>query len=387
MVDVLHAVLKWLSQALILASSVWALFHDLYQSGPATSRRRLTRAGWIHVAMLATGFIVFGVTELQEMRKTALQKRAAEEQNRKSQERDRLQRQQIAHQEQLLDKQQAIETAQKQVIAAQDVQNERLRQMMLESYQLSGVEIALEGIEKSFAGVGPMLNRVRDDMRSGGMPLPEQFRNHWQYFETCLANGRLSAVKCERDQWMVECLLARPQGFTNPPLYCAPESYPWRAFEGLLDLILTRRFVVESVGGDELFAFTQSARPATVRREGMTVFLTLAGPRVKVRQLQNTPLRFRLEHANPQVLPRRARLRSLDPLVKFDESYPLSWRQVKIGTVRQPLEPGDEPQEWEVTAPVAGPFRMRVLVDQRFWRDASAVPASPPPGSGSARAR
>jgi hypothetical protein len=215
-------------------------------------------------------------------------------------------------------------------------------------------------------------------MRSGGMPLPEQFRNHWHYFETCLANGRLSAVKGERDQWMVECLLARPQGFTNPPLYCAPESYPWRAFEGLLDLILTKRFVVESVAGDELFAFTQSARPATVRREGMTVTLTLAGPRVKVRQLQNTPLRFRVERANPQVLPRKARLRSLDPLVKFDDSYPLAWRQVKVGTVRQPLEPGDEPQEWEITAPVAGPFRMRVQVDERFWRNAPAAPASPP---------
>ncbi|NWF85853.1 MAG: hypothetical protein HXY18_18700, partial [Bryobacteraceae bacterium] len=303
---------------------------------------------------------------------------AAEEESRKAQERERLQRQQIAHQEQLLERQKAIETAQKQVISAQDAQNERLRQLMLESYQLSGVEIALEGIEKSFAGVGPMLNRVRDDMRSGGMPLPEQFRNHWQYFETCLANGRLSAVKGERDQWMVECLLARPQGFTNPPLYCAPESYPWRAFEGLLDLILTKRFVVESAAGDELFAFTQSARPATVRREGMTVTLTLAGPRVKVRQLQNTPLRFRVERANPQVLPRKARLRSLDPLVKFDGSYPLAWRQVKVGTVRQPLEPGDEPQDWEITAPVAGPFRMRVQVDERFWRNAPAAPASPP---------
>jgi len=260
--------------------------------------------------------------------------------------------------------------AQRLLIDNQKGQNERLRDLLLSAYQLSAIEVSLSPIDYAFRQFDSMLGRLRDEYAKAGVKVPEPP----PYFHPCILHGRIEARKGERDQWLIDCLLGRPQGFTNPRFYCAPESFQWRAFEGVLDVLLGQKFLVTLSDGAELVLLSDTSRPHVVAREGRELRIVLHGPRVKLSQLVGARVQFRMERERPELkdLPSRIRLHSLDPLVRFDQSFDTSWRLEKIGTTKAALEPGDEPFEVDIKVPVSGPFPLRVELDRRF----ESLPAS-----------
>lgn len=369
--DVLVAVLKWISQLLIVASGLSALFHELATVDAQSGRKRLTRSGRLHMLAILAGLALFGVTEVRDLGKAADKRRQAERRNLE-------QKKQIETLEAVRDRQQEIGESQKRqiedgralaaaqglVIDNQGRQNNRLRDLLLSAYQLSAIEVSLSPIDYAFRRYDSTFRALWDEYKKAGLKVAEPS----DYFQPCILHGRIEARKGERDQWLIRCLLGRPQGFTTPFFYCAPESYPWRAFEGVLDVLLSKQFLITLSDGTPLVRLSDTSRPHVVTREGRELKVTIHGPRVKLSQLVGARLQFQMESEGRELkeLPSRIRLRSLDPLVRFDQSFETSWRLEKIGTKLDALQPGDDPFEVDIKIPMAGPFPLRVEVDRRF---------------------
>src|SRR5215471_12813385 len=66
MTEIVFAITKWLSQAMIVCSGIYGMFSDLYKEDHATHKRTLTRAGRINLATIVVGFLLFGVTEYHD---------------------------------------------------------------------------------------------------------------------------------------------------------------------------------------------------------------------------------------------------------------------------------------------------------------------------------
>jgi hypothetical protein len=385
--DLTVAVLKWISQLLIGLSGVSALFHELTKVDAATGRKRLTAIGRLHLSGIVTGLVLFGATEVRDVRKAA----AEREEVRK---RDEAQQRQIATLETVRDRQQDMAVSQKSqiedaralagaqalVIDTQSKQNTRLRDLLLSAYQLAGVEISISPIDYAFKRYDRMLKELAEEYRNAGFKVPEP----QQYFQPCILHGRIEARKGERDQWLLNCTLARPQGLTNPRFYCAPESFQWRAFEGVLDVLLGESLQIALGDGADLVLLNDTSRPSVVSREGRTLKLLVYGTRVKLSQLEKASVKLRMERPGADLgeMPAQIRLRSLDPLVRFDETCKTQWRFEKIGTRTVVAEPGDDPVEVDIKATVAGPFPLKVELDTRF----QDLPQSPRPEPSLARA-
>jgi hypothetical protein len=67
-IPVVNLVLKWLSQVLIVTSGIYGMFSDLYKQQGPEKKRELTRAGWINLMTLVTGFMLYAVTDAQDRR-------------------------------------------------------------------------------------------------------------------------------------------------------------------------------------------------------------------------------------------------------------------------------------------------------------------------------
>ena len=373
--EVVVGSLKWLSQFIVFLSATSAMFQDLYTVNPATARRRLTRSGWVHLAGLLTGFIVFGVTEIRDHQKAAQDRVDAA--RREAQQTAQVQslKSVLVKQEGIesglrtqIEQGKAIQKAQDTVIHVQDSQNARLKDLMLASYQLSGIEVTLDAPSLQHSRFATLFQAVKDDLKSSGQTQPAQFDLYWQYFETCLEHGEYQAVKGERDQWEIGCRLLRPQGIASPTLYCPPDTYQWRVFEGLLEVLFGRVFRIQIAGGPDLVVVNSGTRPASVERKGEQLKLTVVGTRVKIAQLAAGKVALSIDKpSSPRAeLFRSIRIRSLDPLVQFDTTITPAWQPTKIGTQKVWLNADDEPQDVDVIVQAAGPISLPIRFDPRL---------------------
>jgi len=356
--DFIVTSVKWLSQFVILISAASAVFHELYTKDPITGRRRLTRSGRAHVLGIVLGFVAFGVTEIRDQRKAANEREDAKVKAEQ-------QEAQIKSLKAILAKQEDIATAQKTVIDNQVGQNVRLKDLLLASYQLSAIEVTVDMPSFSHSKFAGVFQRTRDDFKASGEALP-QLNQQWQYFETCLEHGEFQANKGERDQWKIDCSLNRPMGTTSPVLYCPPESYQWRSFEGLLDLFFGPLFTIKIKSGPDLFVINSSTRPVQVIKKGTQLKLTALATKVKIGQLSHASILIRMDKAafQKEEFFNSVRIRSLDPLVKFDTTIHPNWSSTKVGTVVISID--GEPQERDVIVQVAGPTALPVQIDRRL---------------------
>jgi hypothetical protein len=162
--------------------------------------------------------------------------------------------------------------------------------------------------------------------------------------------------------------LGRPQGITSPSLYCPPDTYQWRVFEGLLDMWFSRRFAVQITGGPDLVFIDSGARPSMISRKSGELTATIVGTRVKIGQLNNAKITLRIDKSVTErnELFVTVRLKSLDPLVEFDKKVDAKWTPTKIGTEKIALDVADDPQDVDIVVLTAGPMPLPVRVDPRL---------------------
>jgi hypothetical protein len=327
----------------------------------------------MHMTGILLGFTLFGFTELRDRQKAAKDREDAVV-------REAQQKSQITTLQNVLAAQnkienglrtqiaqgQALQDDQQTVIKNQEGQNRRLMDVLLAAYQLSGVELTLATPPFPHPSYAALFQSTKEDLKASGQSPSAPFDKYWQYFETCLEHGDFQASKGEREQWVITCRVGRPQGLATPTLYCAPDTYQWRAFEQFLDMVLSPRLSVQLTGGSELVLLDASSRPSAIARTANQLKLTVLGTGIKLAQLSDARILLRVDKpsARRQELFTSVTIRSLDPLVQFETTVEPKWLPTKIGTDKIQFEADVEPQERDIIVQVAGPVPLPVQVNR-----------------------
>jgi hypothetical protein len=301
-IPVLNLVLKWLSQVLIVTSGIYGMFSDLYkQQGPGR-KRQLTRAGWINLMTLLTGFTLYAVTDFQD---------------RQGQKRDDEYK---AH---------TIKT-QQQLIDSQTEELSYLRHLILEQEIISGWELSWDApasVIKSVQSQAQSLRGGNDD-----------------YLRGCLSFAGINARSGSYGHWTISCVLGLPQGIRNFSFDLAPSDKAWPVFDSVLDTLLSARFAVSQSGGQDLVVLSRLERPDEVSYTGAKVVVTVRNSRVRLSQFEQ-PVKaiLRIETDVIADAPRSVRIRSVDPNLQLDQTFRTNWEKRRVGTKSHTgLPPMDE---------------------------------------------
>ncbi|RJX25422.1 MAG: hypothetical protein C4531_17145 [Desulfurivibrio sp.] len=306
--------LKWTSQVLIAVVGVWGLVSDPFDTDAASGRRRLNRAGWLKIVLMAIGFLLFALTDANE-------RRAAEAQRQR-------QEQQIA--------------MQRQTVAAQDTQLAYLRKLILLQYRMSELGLVLE-----------FPKNVMREMWSaieGYQPKPPQLqadRTQLAYIAAAMRAGTAVVRFDGTGRGELQYSLNRPQGLTGGRI---TESEPaWAAFDGAFRALFGGRFEMMSESGRTLVDLVNPASRTSVTFGGNAVSFSVREPEVRLDELSGTlsfvcgkdDLLFVMEEAfdggeeaqarmaeKMHFGPVKARLTSKDPRVQWDQKIQLDWRPV-----------------------------------------------------------
>jgi hypothetical protein len=363
--------LGWISAILILASSVSGLFQDFHRSNSATGKRSLTRSGWIHVAALAVGFVLFGATQVAEWQKRRAERIEAD--NRAKQQQTEIDSLSALREAQLkvedslkeqIKAQRKVENSLKEQIVAErlvaELQNQQLRHILLTSYQLAGFGIEL-----------PVRNRTSklfdhlNALRPSRVVNPAEAKEI-DTIEDCVLRRKIVAKKDEKDSWQVSCWVQSGAGYVHfKDFECPPKSYGWRVIEAVLDQVLGY-FAIRFDDGAPFAVFTAESRPSLFDITPNELTLEITAPPIKLSQLVNARLRINVDSADPQDLPEYVALRSRDPMVSFNERINVAhWKPVGYMTGNRLLV------EW--FSP------LHVEFDKRFSLSSSAAAAAERP--------
>lgn len=339
----LVVVLKWIAQGLILVVGVWGLLSDPYETDAATGGRRLTRTGWLKVVLLGIGFVLFGVTDVNERAKA----QAAS----------------IRQSEQLAMQEQTIDNQERQLRYSQ--------KLLLLQHQVSALDVSLvfpPEIAKRF---------LEEIMR--GPDRPPELRpdaTRLAYISTAARLGDVFARYRSRGDGYLDYAINRGQGFTSERI--DHERPEWSAFVAAFQGMFGRRFEIRSESGRVLVDLLQPQHQMTVRPNGTEMSLALQSPGIRLDELQGEivivcgvtePLftETRDEEPDPDsegagsrrpharnVGPVEIRLRSRDPRVLWDQRIELEWQPFvtrKVELIDPPLV--SYRGEWR-----AGPYRV-----------------------------
>jgi hypothetical protein len=297
--SVTFLVLKWLSQVLIVTSGIYGMFSDLFKRDERTNTRRLTRAGWVNLATLFTGFLLFGVTDYKER----LEQKVQEAQSKAQ-----------------ADGQQTIIKNQEGQIKSQGEELRYLHHLIL-------VQESVDGWEISWVPPSKLISAARN--KSAAMI----FRDD-AYLRTCLNISEINARKSSNEHWVITCTLSRPQGvLENLSFDLSPTQPEWGVFESILDTLLSSRFSISQSGGEDFVVLTRLERPDHISYSSRKVVVTVHGSHVKLSRLeQAVQVILRLDAEALSETPESVRIRSLDPNLKLDETLRTKWNKRQVGT-------------------------------------------------------
>ena len=340
--------LKWASQVLILLSGIGAIFWDATKKDPSSQKRRLTVAGAGKVAAMVIGLALFVATDGKE--------RAAKNEQIEEQKR------QVAERERDLSFQRDTTTRQDKTIRVQQNEMDYLHHLVLVQEQLGGWEISWRVPASATRDVGVVAQRVLK------LPARESKElNNPSYFATCLRLG-LHALRISNDRWLLRCTLGRPQGTLNLKFELEPQQEGWKAFEAIVDALLSHQFSIAQAGGQDLAAFDEWNRPPELEYLSHgDISLIIRNPGIRLSRFEKAKIVMRVK--DPQNAPTQIRLRSLDPNVEFSENIRLHWVQRRVGSVWD----GETEEEQPVYAFFSGPHKLNAGFNKLLFPSKSAA--------------
>lgn len=324
--------LKWISQALIAVVGVWGLISDPFEKDPATGKRRLNRAGWLKIALLAIGFFLFALTDVDERRSS------------------RAQQERQAHQIEM----------QRKTVEAQETQLAYLRRLILLQYRMSEIGLLLEFPE-------PFMNRMRSSIQSYKPKSPQVKIDKTQlaYIATALSVGTAVVRFDGNGHGELQYSLNRHQGPTGGRV-SEPDG-EWRSFRAAFRALFGERFEIQSESGRTLIDLLNPTSRTEVTFGGNSVSINMRDPEVRLDELNGSlmfvcgkdALLFVIEDVfggdekgqpkTPKKIgfgPLKARLTSRDPRVEWNQEIPLEWNPVVLRTVEESEERISELGEW-----------------------------------------
>ena len=347
------------SQLLGASGAVWGIFSkDTSKKDPVTNRTSLTARGWLAFAGVSLGVLAFGASRNgvnRSRRRLPEQKRLISEQRAKDAE---LTLQQVkasqgdiqAEQNQQL----KLMTAGESSAQAQQIQF--LSQLALAQQQWAAIELSW-----------PESNEMQDRIARALRALPraaEPPKDRDVYIETCLLHGEIRLTRRPNYSWRLDCKVARPQGMLGISFEIPADDARVKLIDTYLDALLSPRFALTTAAGDELFSFSTAVRPVRIEYgvNGYTIFHDELKTRLSA--LQNAVGEFRMEIQDVKGLPERIRVRSRDPLVTLDTTWPMNWRRKEIGKMFTQNEVGEEPIEVELYAAASARHALNASFDR-----------------------
>ncbi len=296
--------IKWFGQALIVISGVSTLFWppQVKEAG----RWRVSRSVWIQVAAIIVGFLVFGVTDCQEQRRDAAQ----------AADRDK----QIAVQQEQVTGQKTLIESQNTLIENQQNEIQYLHRLILMQEELDSFQISWRPSPR-------LQNSIEGELRN----LPQQGDD--MYFPLCLTVGPVHVLGSMTGDRTFDCVLRRPQGARNVRFEYTLDAPQARAFEKVLDHLLSKSFSIRQFEGSDLVVLTASNRQTlelSISRS--EIVITLHTPHVKLSRLDGAQIEFRMELTDPTAAPESLRLHSSDPNVQWNQTFQLNWQVRKYDT-------------------------------------------------------
>lgn len=290
--------LKWLSQVLIAVGGVWALLSDTHERDLTTGRRRLTQSGWMKLSILAVGFGLFALTEVQ---------------NRAQQ-------------------QEAIRSRD-QEIKRQNAQLSYLRKLFLLQHELSAVEVSWPLSERGLTDFSQLLLGYGEQVKAG----PE-LKTNLQYINTAFRNSMrsgnnwLNVRQIARGRFGLQVLVSRPLGMKL--MQFSDEQHEWKAFDAAIQQLLGDRFEIEVAPGVVIADLAKKHWPCEFSIDGSTLHFTVEKPGVSLGQLEGASVTFWGGNLESARMPKRLRLRFKDPKVTLDQQFELKWEEVVLFSAR-----------------------------------------------------
>jgi hypothetical protein len=302
MLETAVLVSKWLSQALILLGGVWAIFSPERELVPR--RLGLTYSGWLKLSILALGFSLFALTELQ----TQAQQR---EVTRIKNEEIRQQKEQLSY----------------------------LRKLFLLQHELAAVEVSWPLTDRDQRAFSESLRGFGKQVKGG----PELLGN-LQYIDTAFrqsmrAGNWLNVRKLARGQFGLQVLVSRPLGMR---LVQFSEDEPeWKAFDAAMRGFFGDRFEIEIAPGIVVADLARRHWPCELSVKRSMIHFTIEKPGISLGQLDGASLTFWGGNVDASRVPKEVRIVCRDPKVLCDQKFELRWEAVILYSAKN-VEDGYE---------------------------------------------
>lgn len=383
----LATALAWGLQGVGAVGAIWGLFSsDTSAKNKRTGKRRLTERGWFAVGGVVLGLCGFALNQSTEQdRRQAAKSQSALASLRSEQTLDGIKKSRDLL---INQKTQAESEAEKQRARADQIQNQllvvnelqgrlnRSQGGLLASQQsqigylsnLAMVQQTISTIELSWLSSERMNQNLEQRVSSDINKYKINLTGNNVFLDKCLLFGDLTISRRPNNAWDLYCVIPTGLGFKGYRLELSPGDPRALWVEGLLDVVLSPTLIIENSKGDLVATSNVATRPESISRTRGYYKFTLDLPHTRFSSLKDHALRIRMPEATResdlQGLPKSMRLRSLDPLARFDIQWRPVWELKTISKDFAPREPGGDLEEFDVKAAVANVEGFKVSFDR-----------------------
>lgn len=371
-----ETVLAWALQGLGAAGAIWGLFSsETSKKDKRTGKRRLTERGWLAALSVVLGVCGFALNQ------SAAAERAKDDRLRISNESERAEQIKTAAlaSQQLLESQKAqlemqakleriradltsqqllavtaaqgdLGQSQANLFASQRSQISYLSNLAVAQQTISRLELSWpsdEAVQRSVSQTIERLNRSVQLDRSGDDV----------YLGLCLEHGDVRITRRPNAAWRLNCVVMRPQGARPVNVEIAAGDRRMQFLDTFFDVVLSPDLTIENSKGDIIAVSNAVNRPESLNRLQGTYTVTLAPPRTRFSSFIDRALRIRMDVRQIGSLPRLMRIRSMDPMARFDTRWQPAWRMQAVDQVWVQMDPGADPEPRDVmnaVAPISG---------------------------------
>jgi hypothetical protein len=296
-------ILKSLSQLLVLAVGVTSVIQAHLVRKSSAAKKTMTRVGWLTLAMLISGFVVFIATDLNERRENSKK-----------------------------------DAGQQKTIAELQRVNQSLFSMRADR-DLSGMEISFKPSTEQWSRIAELYRKIESP---AGREFPYS----------------AATMRAERsgDRWKIDFgPVSREQGTIRFP-QVLPNQENTRAFENIIHEASIALWIKWGAGSEtEIEPWRHEYASAIVISRDI-VSLTLLPPIIKLNlnSLNANPTITLRSRNEGNSLPRSLRFRSLDSVIALDQTIDLDWKEEEHNS-----DDGDT--YIKRTKPyISGPYRLQI---------------------------
>jgi hypothetical protein len=373
----------WTLQGIGAIGAIWGLFaSETSQKIEGTGRRRLTSRGWFALTGVILGLCGFALNQYKEKvrsererdRIAADQQRAKDiESNTKLQIRLSEKEAELAGARAQAAKSQLalVELSQDQIAKSQGSLILSQRSQIDFLTGLAMVQQQLSGIELFWQEQPELRDRISRHVRAVMKEWKIEERGKDVYFEPCFSHGALTMTRRPNYTWQVACIISRPGGQLPVTFEVATGDNRANVIDAFLDDLLSPDFIIENSRGDTLVESNVGARPVRIQREGDSYKIQFEVPRTRFSTLADRSISIRMDTTDLGPLRKWIRIRSRDPLARFDTQWNTDWQLRKIGTTVVQASADSDPEPIDIKAAVTPVRGFRVSFDP-LLRPASA---------------